>query len=317
MSTTSPANYGITNVYAELVEEWSNTLAQREMAFAPFTRIHTDNAASIRRWGDLPVSVMPTRSDNTAAIATQAVGATNVNSFAPVNKALKVAINNFDVIHNPGLVQKKLAQLQDSIISTSNDLVFGKLAAGFTDTYDSGAGGPVALIGDGHRYANGTDGVLDEEQSNKVAVALSYDGISLALQKLQKFKDMAGTPLALGMEGLVLVVPPDLYSTAINLVGSPQIVLAGDTDTKMGASNPYGTGQIQVVSSAYLSDPNDWFLCEAAASDRTPVNFWTSGMPTINVAVDESNLQTVITASAYMQSWIDGPPAGLVGSLVA
>ena len=310
MPTTSPANYGTTNVYSDLVEEWSNTLAQREMAFAPFTRIHTDNAAQIRRWGDLPVSVMPTRADNSAPITTQAIGATNVNSFAPVNKALKVSINNFDVIHNPGIVQKKLQQLQDAVISTSNDLVFGKLASGFTDVYDAGHGGNEALIGDGHRYANGTDGVLDETQSNKLTTALSYDGISAALQKLQKFKDMAGTPLGLGMDGLVLVVPPELYSDAVNLVGSPQIVLAGDTDVKMGASNPYGT-------SAYLTDANDWFLCETAASDRTPVNFWTSGLPTINVTVDESNLQTVITASAYMNAWIDGPPAGIVGSQVS
>tara|TARA_Y100001973_G_scaffold106510_2_gene184892 strand:+ start:3114 stop:4067 length:954 start_codon:yes stop_codon:yes gene_type:complete len=317
MPTTSPANYGITNIYNELVEEWSNSLAQREMAFAPFCRIHTDNAAQIRRWGDLPVSIMPTRADNTAAIATQKVGATGVNSFAPVNKALKVAINNFDVIHNPGLVQKKLAQLQDAIISTSNSLVFGKLESGFTDVYDAGHGGNEALIGDQHRFANGTDGVLDEAQSNKVTTALSYDGISLALQKLQKFKDQAGTPLGLGMDSLVLIVPAELYSDAVNLVGSASLALSGDADVKMGSSNPYGSGQISVVSSAYLSDTNNWFLCETAASDRTPVNFWTSGLPTINVTVDESNLQTVITASAYMNAWIDGPAAGIVGSLVA
>ena len=316
MATTSPANYGITNIYSELVEEWSNSLAQREMAFAPFCRIHTDNAAQIRRWGDLPVSIMPTRADNTAAIATQAVGATGVNSFAPVNKALKVAINNFDVIHNPGLVQKKLAQLQDAIISTSNSLVFGKLESGFTDVYDGGHGGNVALIGDEHRYANGTDGVLDENQSNKLTTGLAYDSLSVALEKLQKFKDQAGTPLGLGMDSLVLIVPAELYSDAVNLVGSAGLTIGG-TSAKMGSSNPYGTGQISVVSSAYLSDSNNWFLCETAASDRTPVNFWTSGLPTINVTVDESNLQTVITASAYMNAWIDGPAAGIVGSLVA
>ena len=316
MATTSPANYGITNVYSELVEEWSNSLAQREMAFAPFCRIHTDNAAQIRRWGDLPVSIMPTRADNTAAIATQKVGATGVNSFAPVNKALKVAINNFDVIHNPGLVQKKLAQLQDAIISTSNSLVFGKLESGFTDVYDGGHGGNVALIGDEHRYANGTDGVLDENQSNKLTTGLAYDSLSVALEKLQKFKDQAGTPLGLGMDSLVLIVPAELYSDAVNLVGSAGLTIGG-TSAKMGSSNPYGTGQISVVSSAYLSDSNNWFLCETAASDRTPVNFWTSGLPTINVTVDESNLQTVITASAYMNAWIDGPAAGIVGSLVA
>ena len=326
--TTSPVNYGVTNAYQELVSEWTATMARREFEFEPFTRIHTDNAAQIRRWGDLPIGRMPTWNGD-AAIAAQAVGATNVNSYEPTGKALKVEILNFDVIHNPGIVQKKLAQLQDAVVTTANALVFGALeTANSPDTYDNGAGGTSPVIGATHKYATpgDADGVLDQNQSNYLTTALSYDGLSSALQLLQEFRDMSGEPIGLGKAGLCLIVPPGLYSTAVNLVGGPSIVISESASaqaapyanvTKMGSLNPYGQGNIQVVSSAFLSDSNDWFLCETSASDKTPVNFWTAGMPTINVTVDEANLKTVITASAFMRAWIDGPSAGIVGSYVA
>ena len=316
MATTSPANYGVSNVYTALSEEWRARMAGQSMAFEAFTRIHTDEVAQIRRWNDLPIGKMPTRTDQTLAFQQQLIGATGVNTFDPLNKGLTVRINNFDVKHNPGKVQEVLDQLQSSVVSTMNDLVFSKLKAGFTDVYDAGAGGNEALIGTGHRYANGYDGVLDETQSNKLEAALSYDGLSSAIQLMQQFKDQSGTPYGLGYGNLVLVVPPGLYSTARNLVGSSEIIIGG-TAAKMGASNPYGMGNIQVVSSAFLTDPSDWFLCETSASGSTPVNFWTSGLPQIKVSEDDASLQTVITASAYMNSWIDGPAAGIVGSLVA
>ena len=315
MATTSPANYGISNVYSELVEEWNNSLRQQSMQFESFTRIHTDNVAQIRRWNDLPIGRMPTRTDQTANFQTQVIGATGVNSYAPLNKGLTVKINNFDVIHNPQIVQQKLAALQSSVISTSNELVFGKLATAFTDTYDAGHGGNEALIGTQHRFANGFDGVLDEAQSNKLTSALSYSSLSSAVSLLQKFKDQSGTPYGFGMNDLVLIVPSDLYSTAINLVGSPQLLTG--SDVTIGGTNPYGGGQISVVATPYLSDTNDWFLCETSAGGHTPVNFWTSGLPQLVVTEDEANLQTVITASAYMNAWVDGPAAGIVGSTLA
>lgn len=269
--------------------------------------------------------------NGTANIATQSVGAVNANTYTPQGKAFKAEISNFDLIHNPQIVQKKIAQMADSVVATMNAEVFGALESAFQDTYNTGetsGGDETTVISTSHKHATvgAGDGDIDTVQSNKLVAALSYDSLSNALQLIQDFKDPSGEPLGLGREGLVLIVPSALYADAINLVGSDTLLLSESADgatgaytntTKIGSANPYGGGYIQVVSSPYLADSNDWFLCETAASDRTPVNLWTVGLPTINVTVDEANLKTVITAAAHMRAWVDGPSAGLVGSEVA
>ena len=330
MAIVSPATFGVDNAYEALASEWEQGLRSRSMMFEPFTRIHTDNAASIRRFSDLPIGRMPNW-NGSESITTQQVGAVNANTYTPQGKAFKAEILNFDLIHNPQIVQKKIAQMADSVVSTMNAEVFSALAGAFTATYNTGAtsgGDETTIISTAHKHAGvgAGDGVMDTDQSNKLTQALSYDSLSNALQLIQDFKDPSGEPLGLGREGLVLIVPSALYADAVNLVGSDSLLLSESADnqgsayanvTKIGSRNPYGGGYIQVVSSPYLSDANDWFLCETAASDRTPVNMWTVGLPTINVTVDEANLKTVITAAAHVKAWVDGPSAGLVGSLVS
>ena len=321
--STSPASFSTSNKYQDLISQWNNSMKEQTMSFEPFTRIHTADAPSIRRWSDLPIGRMPDW-NGSAAIAAQAVGATNVNTYSTQGKALKVELLAFDVKHNPNLVQDKMMELQNSIIKTANALVFGTLQGAFSATYDDGAGGTPTVIGSLNKYASAgdADGVLDQDQSNSLTAGLSYDGLASAIQLMQRFRDASGEPFGMGTGPLVLIVPTELFQVATNLAGSAGLIVSGSMTaaaaaTKIGDANPYASQGLQVVSSPLLSDTNNWFLCEPSAGGHTPVNFWTSGLPTINVTVDEANLKTVITAGAYMQSWVDGPASGLVGSEVA
>ena len=312
---TSPESYGTGNIYEALSSSWAPMMAQMDMSdVEQFTRFHTYNVAAIRRWSDLPIGRLASGAGGSGAISAQAVGATGQQVTPPPgNYALKVAINNFAVVHNPQIVDQKVQELSRAVQKTTKSLIYAALNGGFTTTYPDGAGSTAELFNTSHRYAGAgdADGVLDQTQSHVLTADLSYDSLNSAITLMQDWKDQSGEPVGLGRGGMVLIVPTNLRATAINLTGG---TLLGSTSASN--VNPNGTGEISVVSSAYLSalDVDNWFLCETAAGGSTPVNVWTSGMPSLNIPVDEANLQTVITAAGYMKAWIDGPPAGIVGS---
>ena len=312
----SPVAYGTSNIYEALASAWAPLMQNMDMSdVEQFTRFHNDNVAAIRRWCDLPIGRLASWDGADNAITAQKVGSTGQTvTHTPGNYALKVAINNFDVVHNPQLVDQKVQELSRAVQKTAKSLIFGALNGGFTTTYPDGAGSTAELFNTSHRYAGAgdADGVLDQTQSNILTADLTYSGLNSAITLLQNWKDQSGEPVGLGRAGMVLIVPSELRAAAVNLTGGT--LLGSETKSNV---NPIGTGAISVVASPYLSalDANNWFLCETAAGGSTPVNFWTSGLPSLNITVDEANLQTVITAAGYMKAWIDGPPAGIVGSI--
>jgi phage major head subunit gpT-like protein len=76
---------------------------------------------------------------------------------------------------------------------------------------------------------------------------------------MMKFKDDRGKPL--GIVPDVLVVPPDLQWTAMELLNStyyPDMIAAGTGSQKLAANQL--KGRLEIVVSPYLTDTNDWFL---------------------------------------------------------
>ncbi len=130
-----------------------------------------------------------------------------------------------------------------------DELVFSLLAGGFTSNCHDG------------QYFFDTDHAEGDSgtQSNRGTDALSSTSLETAITAMMKFKDDRGK--VLGIVPDVLVVPPDLQWTALELLNStyyPELVAAGAGSQKLSA-NPL-KGRLDLVVSPYLTDSNDWFL---------------------------------------------------------
>ena len=130
-----------------------------------------------------------------------------------------------------------------------DELVFALLATGFASVCHDG------------QYFFDTDHSEGESgtQSNKGTAALAAASLQDAITAMMKFKGDKGKPL--GIVPDLLVVPPDLQWTALELLNStyyPELIAAGAGAQKLSA-NPL-KGRLDLVVSPYLTDSNDWFL---------------------------------------------------------
>ena len=113
-------------------------------------------------------------------------------------------------------------------------------------------------------------------QSNKGTSELDAVAIQVAITAMMKFKDDRGK--FLGIVPDLLVVPPDLQWTAMELLESTYWPEEGQTTEKM-ASNVL-KGKLDLLVSPYLTDTNDWFVLSTKGvikpvilQSRTPVEF--------------------------------------------
>lgn len=173
-----------------------------------------------------------------------------------------------------GQIKLRVQGLAEEAKRHQDELVFGLLKDGFaTLCYD----GQYFFDTD---HAEGDSGT----QSNKGTSALSASSLQAAITAMSKFKDDKGK--SMGIVPDTLVVPPDLKWTALELVGSPIVVVKvgeGTAGTGATAATPYRNvmeGLLDVVVSPYLTDANDWFLlCTRRAvkpvifQSRVPVEF--------------------------------------------
>lgn len=147
-----------------------------------------------------------------------------------------------------------------------DELVFGLLRNGFaTNCYD----GQYFFDTD---HAEGESGT----QSNKGTAALSASALQTAITSMMKFKDDRGK--LLGVSPDLLVVPPDLQWTAMELLESTYWPGEG-TVTARTSSNVL-KGKLDLLVSPYLSDSNDWFVLSTKGvvkpiilQSRTPIEF--------------------------------------------
>jgi hypothetical protein len=93
--------------------------------------------------------------------------------------------------------------------------------------------------------------------STAVTSALSKSSLEAAITEFMTRKDANNNPL--GVVPKYLVVPPALKWTALELLNSTMIVVAGSTDKVLGASNAL-QGVLEPVVDPFLTDTNDWFL---------------------------------------------------------
>lgn len=150
-----------------------------------------------------------------------------------------------------------------------DELIFTLLAGGFTSAcYD----GQYFFDDDHSEGESGT-------QSNIGTDALAVDSLQAAITMMMKFKDDRGKPL--GIVPDLLVVPPDLQWTAMELLNSafyPELIAAAAGEQKLAAN--VLKGRLDLVVSPYLTDTNNWFLLSTNGlvrpvilQSRIPVEF--------------------------------------------
>jgi len=165
-----------------------------------------------------------------------------------------------------GQIKLRVQSLAREAKRHMDQLVFTLLKNGFASTCYDG------------QYFFDTDHVSGESgtQSNKGTSALDAAALQAAITAMMKFKDDKGK--FLGIVPDLLVVPPDLQWTAMELLEStywPQSA----TNTLKVASNVL-KGKLDLLVSPYLTDTNDWFVLSTKGivkpvilQSRTPVEF--------------------------------------------
>lgn len=145
-----------------------------------------------------------------------------------------------------GQIKLRIQSLAREVKRHMDELVFNLLANGFTTTCYDG------------QYFFDTDhssGLLGT-QSNKGTLPLDATALQSAITAMMKFKDDRGK--LLGVVPDVLVVPPDLQWTAMELLESTYWPEEGTSTTRL--SSNVLKGKLDLIVSPYLTDTNNWFV---------------------------------------------------------
>jgi len=155
-----------------------------------------------------------------------------------------------------------------------DELVVGLLNDGFTGT---GYDGQCFFDTD---HAEGESGT----QSNKLTAELSPDELEAALTMMMRFKDDHGKPL--GVMPDTLLVGPDNFFTAREILNSVSIVVAGSTDVEKPGGNPL-SGMLNLLVSPHV-DEGKWFVLASTYPVR-PVLFQWRVKPEFTAVTDPSD----------------------------
>lgn len=176
-----------------------------------------------------------------------------------------------------GVYTPMIKELGRSAATHPDEIVFGLLAKGFTETcYD----GQYFFDGD-HRDEDGPI------QSNKGTKALSMASYAAARSQMMSLKDAKGTPL--GIVPNLLVVPPQLEETARKILYADQI--DGTTNTMKN------TAELLVVP-WLATNPTAWFLIDTSRAIK-PLIFQQRKKPEF-VSMDSVTDQNVFMKKQYL-----------------
>ena len=109
----------------------------------------------------------------------------------------------------------------------------------------------TSLLANGNMQ-DGTALFHADHSNLNTGAALTATNLRAAVTAYYKQTDKAGKPI--GIAPKYLVVPPDLMLTAMELIKSAAIILAGSTDTERGAHNVLADLMLEVVSDPRMSN---------------------------------------------------------------
>ena len=173
-----------------------------------------------------------------------------------------------------GQVKPRIEELAVRAACHPDELVAELLNGGFTTAcYD----GQYFFDTD---HAEGDSGT----QSNKLTVALSADNLESAVETMMGFKDDQGK--ALGVMPDTLLVGPDNFFDAREILNSVSIVVAGSTDVEKPGGNPL-SGMLNLLVSPHI-DSGKWFVLASQYPVR-PLLFQWRVKPDFTAVTDPSD----------------------------
>jgi len=171
-----------------------------------------------------------------------------------------------------GQIRVRVAELAQHAATHKDYLLADLLINGETSGYDSYDG--VSFFNDAH--VSGASGSQDNKltftatDADSPTVEEFQGALKQAIASMLGFKDDQGEPMLIGATGLVCVVPPPMYFTALEAINAS---LVSSTSNVLG-------GAARVVTLAWLTDASKWYLLKTDGvvrpfifQDREPVEF--------------------------------------------
>jgi hypothetical protein len=286
MSTTLAANWasGIHDpataeiFTAGMVEEMGPDSAWQFFNVLPSTSLTTQNVGV-----DGP-SAYQQRTDN-EEIPLSDVAQRNTKTYTQVEHSNGFSISfKARMFSEAALIARFFAQLGGAAGQLFNESMYDVLEGGFTDTGPDG----VSLFDASHPIDK-TGGTV----SNLGTTALDFDALAAARAVMRRSKTSSG--MKLRSEPQFLIVPPETADTARQLVSSAVTSAALQTNTF--------AGQLQVISSAYIVDVNDWFL--ASAQNKHQLKMYLAKGPTPEMRIDPKTKALVMDDIVVFDSGYD------------
>jgi len=173
-----------------------------------------------------------------------------------------------------GQIKPRIEELAIRAASHPDELVAALLNNGFTTTcYD----GQYFFDTD---HSEGDSG----SQSNKLTSALSAANLETAVETMLGFKDDHGKPL--GVMPDTLLVGPDNFFNARQILNSTSIVVAGSTSVEKPSGNPL-SGMLNLLVSPHIGS-GKWFVLAASYPVR-PLIFQWRVRPEFSAVTDPSD----------------------------
>jgi phage major head subunit gpT-like protein len=173
-----------------------------------------------------------------------------------------------------GQLKPRIEELAVRAASHPDELIVELLNAGFTSTcYD----GQYFFDTDHSAGASGSQG-------NKLTLALSSTALATAVKQMMGFRDDQGRPL--GVTPDTLLVGPDNFFSAREILNSVSIVVAGNTDVEKPGGNPL-SGMLNLLVSPFVASGN-WYVLATQYPVR-PLLFQWRVKPEFTAVTDPSD----------------------------
>jgi len=171
-----------------------------------------------------------------------------------------------------GQIRVRVAELAQRAATHKDYLIAQLLINGETSGYNSYDG--VSFFNDAHvSGASGAqDNLLDYDAASPDAPTVEeFKGaLKQAIAQMLSFKDDQGEPMLINASGLVCVVPPTMYFTALEALNA----------TVVNNTSNVLEGAARVISLPWLTDASKWYLLKTDGvvrpfifQDREPIEF--------------------------------------------
>ena len=265
-----------------------------------FTNMHRENAGALQIGNLTGIDTINTW-DGSDTLTPKSITSPETNGLSLAYQGYGVSVNvdKYSAMDIPGIVEKASRKLGQAVGYKYQQLAFASIASSFTSAIADGE----FLCSANHKNAAGnvraTGGNLSTSALDRAALAAAISQLRLYPNFQGQFTNFADMPL-------VLVVPPALEQTAIQILNSE--LSSDQMQVNMFLGRP-----ISLVVSPLLSDTTDWFLV-TGMTDESPYQMWERSAPAYAIREDIDNRQVKISVDFALATGLGPDSGGVIGS---